>query len=58
VWSGEIGDVTEVHISTTPGTHPTRLKEFPPDESAQDNLKWDLWLRNAPMPPFNSYYVP
>ncbi|MDZ7637052.1 MAG: hypothetical protein U5J83_02160 [Bryobacterales bacterium] len=29
LWSGEIGDVTEVHISTTPGTHPTGLKELP-----------------------------
>ena len=47
VWSGEIGDVTEVHISTTPGTHPTGLKELPPEESAQDNLKWDLWLRQC-----------
>ena len=33
VWSGEIGDVTEVHISTTPGTHPTGLQELPPEES-------------------------
>ena len=58
VWSGEIGDVTEVHISTTPGTHPTGLKELPPEESAPDNLKWNLWLGNAPMRPFSSYYVP
>jgi predicted dehydrogenase len=58
VWSGEIGDVTEVHISTTPGTHPTGLKELPPEESAPDSLKWDLWLGNAPMRPFSSYYVP
>src|SRR5512142_3410810 len=27
VWSGAIGDVVEAHISTTPGTHPTALKE-------------------------------
>src|SRR6266581_76282 len=31
VWSGEIGDVTEAHITTTPGTHPTGLKEPPPE---------------------------
>ena len=30
VWSGAIGDVTEAHISTTPGTHPTGLQELPP----------------------------
>lgn len=58
VWSGAIGDVTEVHVSTTPGTHPTGLKELPPEESAPDTLKWDLWLGNTPMRPFSSYYVP
>src|SRR5580700_10694170 len=30
IWSGAIGDVTEVHISTTPGTHPTGLQAPPP----------------------------
>ena len=32
VWSGAIGDVTEAHISTTPGTHPTGLQQLPPEE--------------------------
>ena len=32
VWSGAIGDVTEAHVSTTPGTHPTGLQEPPPEE--------------------------
>ncbi len=58
LWSGEIGDVTEVHVSTTPGTHPTGLKELPPEESAPDTLNWSAWLGNAPMRPFSSYYVP
>src|SRR6266480_4606078 len=31
VWSGAIGDVTEAHISTTPGTAPTGLQEPPPE---------------------------
>jgi predicted dehydrogenase len=58
VWSGEIGDVTEAHITTTPGTHPTGLQELPPEESTPSNLDWNLWLGNAPMRPFSSYYVP
>ncbi len=58
LWSGEIGDVTEVHVSTTPGTHPTGLKEIPPEQSVPANLDWSAWLGNAPMRPFSSYYVP
>lgn len=58
VWSGVIGDVTEVHVSTTPGTHPTGLKELPPEESVPATLNWDLWLGGAAMRPFSSYYVP
>jgi hypothetical protein len=58
VWSGAIGDVTEAHISVTPGTHPTGLQELPPEESAPDTLNWDLWLGGASMRPFSSYYVP
>ncbi len=40
IWSGAIGDVTEAHISTTPGTHPTGLTELPPEESVPNNLSW------------------
>jgi predicted dehydrogenase len=58
VWSGEIGDVTEAHFSTTPGTHPTALQELPPEESVPPSLDWDLWLGGASMRPFSSYYVP
>ena len=58
VWSGAIGDVTEAHVSTTPGTHPTALQELPPEESVPDTLSWDLWLGAAAARPFSSYYVP
>ena len=58
VWSGEIGDVTEAHIATTPGTHPTGLQEPPPEESVPPTLDWDHWLGIAPMRPFSSWYVP
>ena len=52
VWSGAIGDVTEVHISTTPGTHPTGLQSPPPTSPVPEGLDWDLWqgrARTAPV---------
>jgi predicted dehydrogenase len=58
IWSGAIGDVTEAHISTTPGTHPTGLQELPKEESVPASLNWDLWLGSASMRPYSSYYVP
>ncbi len=58
LWSGEIGDVTEVHVSTTPGTHPTGLKEAPPESSVPDTLDWQAWLGSAPMRAFSKHYVP
>ena len=58
LWSGEIGDVTEVHVSTVPGTHPTGLQAPPPESSVPDTLNWQGWLGNSPMRPFSSHYVP
>jgi hypothetical protein len=58
VWSGEIGDVTEAHVSVTPGTHPTGLKEPPPAEPVPGTLDWELWLGAAEYRPFSSWYVP
>ena len=58
VWSGDIGDVTEAHFSTSPGTHPTALQQLPPEDSVPAGLDWDLWLGGASMRPFSSYYIP
>jgi hypothetical protein len=58
VWSGAIGDVTEAHISTTPGTHPTGLQSPPPEEGVPPTLDWDLWVGSAAMRPYSSWYVP
>jgi hypothetical protein len=58
VWSGAIGDVTEAHISTTPGTHPTALTAPPPETAVPPTLDWDLWIGAASMRPFSPYYVP
>src|SRR5215217_5327683 len=49
VWSGDIGDVTEAHITVTPGTHPTGLQQPPPEGSVPETLNWELWLGAAPM---------
>lgn len=58
VWSGAIGDVTEAHISTSPGTHPTGLQQLPPESSVPPTLDWNLWLGGAAMRPFSEDYVP
>ena len=58
VWSGAIGDVTEAHISASPGTHPTGLQAPPPEETVPATLDWDLWVGSAAMRPYSSWYVP
>ena len=58
VWSGEIGEVTEAHVVTTPGTHPTGLQGQPPEESVPSTLNWENWLGAMPMRPYSSWYVP
>lgn len=58
VWSGAIGDVTEAHISTSPGTFPTDLREPPPETSVPETLSWDLWVGSAVYRPFSRHYVP
>ena len=58
IWSGAIGDVTEVHASSTPGTHPTGLTQPPPEASVPSNVDWDLWLGSANMRAFSPDYVP
>jgi hypothetical protein len=58
VWSGEIGDVTEAHISASPGTFPTDLQSPPPESGVPEGLDWDAWLGAATMRPFSKHYVP
>lgn len=58
VWSGEIGDVTEVHGSASPGTHPTGMAELPKETSAPNELDWNLWLGGAGMRPYAAEYTP
>ncbi len=58
VWSGAIGDVTEVHASASPGTHPTGLQEPPKEVGVPPNLSWDLWLGGASMRSYAAEYTP
>jgi predicted dehydrogenase len=58
LWSGEIGDVSEVHASATPGTHPVGIQQLPDEKSVPSTLDWNLWLGGADMRSFSPDYVP
>jgi hypothetical protein len=54
LWSGEIGDVHEVHAwSGRPGW-PQEMKKIPPPTPVPDTLDWDLWLGGAAWRPFTA----
>ncbi|HUP02752.1 MAG TPA: Gfo/Idh/MocA family oxidoreductase [Bryobacteraceae bacterium] len=44
IWSGEIGDVTEVHAFTTRPIWPQGMTQIPPAGPIPLTLDWDLWL--------------
>jgi predicted dehydrogenase len=56
IWSGEIGDVTEVHAFRGATGWPTgsALQAIPPPEPVPDALDWDLWLGPAEARPYTS----
>ena len=58
LWSGEIGDVREVHASSSPGTHPVGLAAMPDEKSVPPGLDWDLWLGGADMRAYNPTFTP
>ncbi len=60
LWSGVIGNVTEVHAWTNrpvwpQGIEVERPKDTPP---VPDTLNWDLWLGPAPSRPYHPTYLP
>jgi predicted dehydrogenase len=57
LWSGEIGEVREVHASTTAPTWPQGLQDAPVEEKAPEGLDWDLWLGPAAARPYSKAYV-
>jgi hypothetical protein len=54
VWSGEIGNVTEVHAVTSSPNWPQAVQSIPPEEPVPSGLDWDLWLGCAAIRPYTS----
>ena len=54
IWSGEIGDVTEVHSFRGRASWPQGMQTLPAPEKVPDTLDWDLWLGGAAFRPYTS----
>ena len=54
IWSGEIGDVTEVHSFRGRAGWPQGMQTLPTPERVPDTLDWDLWLGGAALRPYTS----
>jgi hypothetical protein len=54
IWSGEIGDVTEVRSFRGRASWPQGMPALPAQEKVPDTLDWDLWLGGAQMRPYTS----
>ena len=58
VWSGAIGNVTEVHAWTNRPIWPQGLTEKPEVRPVPETLDWDLWLGVAANRPYSRAYAP
>ncbi|MFL6414967.1 MAG: Gfo/Idh/MocA family protein [Bryobacteraceae bacterium] len=58
IWSGVIGNVTEVHAWTNRPAWPQGIKEAPATSPVPNTLDWDLWLGVAKERPFSDDYLP
>jgi predicted dehydrogenase len=54
VWSGEIGDVREVHAWMSRPSWPQGMTKTPPPTLVPSTLDWDLWLGTAVNRPFTA----
>ena len=54
LWSGEIGDVREVHAWTGRPSWPQGMTKVPPPTPVPADLDWDLWLGGAAWRPFTA----
>jgi predicted dehydrogenase len=54
VWSGEIGDVTEIHSWNGYPSWPQGMQTIPPEEPVPPTMDWDLWLGTAAWRPYTS----
>jgi predicted dehydrogenase len=60
LWSGDIGDVTEVHAWTDrPGKYWVQGPDVTtPEAAVPETLDWKAWLAGSPMRPYSPAYVP
>ena len=58
LWSGEIGDVTEVHAWTNRPIWPQGVVNIPETEPIPATMDWDTWLGIAEERPYSSDYAP
>ncbi len=58
IWSGAIGNVTEVHAWTNRPAWPQGIKDMPVTSAVPGTLDWDLWLGVAKDRPFSEDYLP
>ena len=58
IWSGEIGNVTEVHAWTNRPIWPQGMTELPKEEKVPDGLDWDAWIGIQEMRPYSPAYAP
>src|SRR5438128_2297851 len=54
IWSGEIGEVREVHAWTGRASWPQEMMKVPSPSPVPDTLDWDLWLGGAAQRPFTA----
>jgi hypothetical protein len=53
-WSGEIGEVREVHAWTGRASWPQEMTKLPAPTPVPETLDWDLWLGGAAWRPFTA----
>jgi predicted dehydrogenase len=58
IWSGAIGNVTEVRAWTDRPIWDQGIATLPPAEKVPATLDWDLWLGPAAPRPYSSAYCP
>ena len=54
LWSGEIGEVREVHAWHGGPGWPQGMQKIPPPTPVPDTLEWDLWLGGAAFRPYTA----
>ena len=52
IWSGAIGDITEVHVWSNRPLWPQGMQRPKGEDPVPDTFDWDLWLGPAPRRPF------